>query len=301
MKRILLILILTSWECASAYGADSTNVPGKWQTTLEAGLAAAQSSYSDNWGGGQSGSINWVANLHGVANRQLTSLVRTENDLKLQFGQTHNQTDSTKKWQTPIKSSDRIRFDTVWKFSLRAYVDPYAAGYVETEFYDATVPAHKLALSPLEFSESAGISRDITKTASTKLMTRLGFALRQKIIKTSVADPVNPGIYSTATSRVNDGGIEWVTDLTQTLHKSLTYTSKLTVFKALFISNNPLENDPDRKDFWKTPSVNWDNILTANVTKIVQVSLAWQLLYDKPISLSGRFRQTLALGVNWKM
>jgi hypothetical protein len=301
MKKVALFVMIFAVISVPAWGADSTAVPGAWQTHLEASLAAAQSSYSDNWGGGQSGSINWVANLHAVANKILTSLVRTENDLKLQFGQTHNQVDSTKVWQIPVKSSDRIRFDTVWKFALRTYVDPYAAGYIETEFYDATVPAHKIALSPLEFSESAGISRDITKTASTKLNTRLGFAFRQKIIKAAVPDPVDPTIYNTTTTRVNDGGLERVTDFTQAMHKNLLYTSKLTVFKALFISNNPLENDPVRKDFWKTPSVNWDNILSANVTKIVQVSLAWQLLYDKPISLAGRFRQTLALGVNWKI
>jgi hypothetical protein len=29
--------------------------------------------------------------------------------------------------------------------------------------------------------------------------------------------------------------------------------------------------------------------------------LAWQLLYDKPINLAGRFRQTLSLGLGWQL
>lgn len=301
MKKTALIFLMVICVCGSTWGADSTGVVGPWQTVLEANLAAAQTSYSDNWVGGQSGSITWVANVHGVASKQLSSLIRTENELKLQFGQTHNQVDSTKKWESPVKSSDRIRFDTVWKFTLRAWVNPYAAGYVETEFYDATVPVKKQYLSPLEFSESAGISKDLVKAAKTKLTSRVGFALRQRTTKTSVLSVTTPGVYTTTTTQMNDGGIEWVTDFVQALNKSLNYTSKLTVFKALFIGTNPLGNDPVRKDYWKTPNMNWDNIVTAQVTKIVQVSLAWQLLYDKPISLAGRFRQTLALGIGWHL
>ena len=43
--------------------------------------------------------------------------------------------------------------------------------------------------------------------------------------------------------------------------------------------------------------MNWDNVLRANVTSLLQVSLAWQLLYDKEISLGGRLKETITVGL----
>ena len=78
------------------------------------------------------------------------------------------------------------------------------------------------------------------------------------------------------------------------------FNSRLTLFKALIHSiSGGYKNEPTN-DYWKTPTVNWDNIARANVTSILQVSLAWRLSLSKPISKAGRFRETLALGLSYK-
>jgi 23S rRNA U2552 (ribose-2'-O)-methylase RlmE/FtsJ len=291
MKKVILCVLVVVFACGIALAADSTAAPEKWQTKIEASLSTAQSAYSDSWVGGEVGSIVWMANLHAVANKQLHSKVRTENDLKLAFGQTHSQSQESKNWASPVKSTDKIRFDTVEKLTLRAWVDPYIAGTFESQFYDGSFPALKRYVNPIDLSESAGIARTLLDDASGKLTTRAGFALQQhmdKVILDSAAQ-------TTEVKTTSSSGLEWVTDWVTQFSTNLNYTTKLTLFKAFTTS----QKDP--LDYWKAVHMNWDNVLTAKVTKIVQVSLAWQLLYDKPISTSGRFKETLALGVSWTM
>jgi len=294
MKKLICLLVISGLAASAACAADSTATG--WKTLLEAGLAATQASYSDNWTGGEVGSLVWAANLHGAAEKQLNPKMRTENDLKLQFGQTHSQSQTTKNWAAPVKSSDKIRFDTILKFTLQIWVDPYVAGTFESQFLDASDNLKQRYVNPIDLTESAGISRMLFDRASGKATTRTGLGLRQRIQKYS-ADASG----ATDTRTTKDGGIEWVTDWLATLSKTMTYTTKLTLFKALFYSEADQLKGLPNENYWKTVDVNWDNILTANVTRIVQVSLAWQLLYDKEIDLGGRFKETLALGVSWRM
>jgi hypothetical protein len=87
-----------------------------------------------------------------------------------------------------------------------------------------------------------------------------------------------------------------VTDLILGSAKSrVGFISRLSLFQALV--NNQA---PDRDNTWKATDVNWDNTLRADISRILQMSLAWQLLYDKQIALGGRFQQTLTLGLAYK-
>jgi len=297
MKRLAPALIVLTLLAAGYVRAADSTAAGAWKTLVEAGLAVTQASYSDNWAGGEVGSLIWAANLHGAAEKQLNAKMRSENDLKLQFGQTHSQSQETKNWAAPVKSSDKIRFDSILKFTLQVWVDPYVAGTFESQFYDASYPPIKRHINPIDLTESAGISRTLYDLESGKATTRLGFGLRQKftkVIDDSLAE-------TTKMESTNDGGLEWVTDWVAKVSKTMTYTTKLTLFKALFFSEADQLKGLPHENYWKQVDLNWDNILTANVTKIVQVSLAWQLLYDKEVSLGGRFKETLALGVNWRI
>ncbi len=295
MRKLTLILVILGLATGKSLAADSTAV-NAWKTQVEAGLALTQASYSDNWTGGEVGSLIWVANLHAIAEKQLTGKLRTENDLKLAFGQTHSQSQVSKQWASPQKSTDKIRFDTVEKFTLKTWVDPYIAGTFESQFYDASDSLKARYVNPIDLTESAGMSRLLFDKPTGKASTRVGFGLRQRIAKYSV-----DALGTTDTKTTNDGGIEWVTDWNTRLSETMTYTTKLTVFKALIYSEKDALAGLPNENYWKATDLNWDNILTANVTKIVQVNLAWQLLYDKEIDLGGRFKETLALGVSWKI
>ncbi|HHS49853.1 MAG TPA: hypothetical protein ENN07_01925, partial [candidate division Zixibacteria bacterium] len=133
MKKALLLLAVMCF----ALGA------GEWELSLETNTMFALNNYSDNWEGGEAGGINWTANVNGMAQRQLAEWVNSKSVLKLSFGQTHVQQAGTGDWLRPTKATDLIDFETIFRFTLGTFVDPYTAGRVESQFYDARNPANK--------------------------------------------------------------------------------------------------------------------------------------------------------------
>ena len=105
----------------------------------------------------------------------------------------------------------------------------------------------------------------------------------------------------TASFSTTDGGLESVTDASLKLHENILYTSKLTLYRAFFYSEKDELIGLENEDYWKAVDVNWENIVSAQVTKIITVNLNTQLLYDKEISKKGRFKETVAIGIVFKM
>ncbi len=268
---------------AQAPTADTTKVMPAWKVGIETSLGLTQAVYSDNWAGGESGTIIWVSSLRATAERQFSKSWLFNNELKLEFGQTHTQIDSTKHWEKPKKSADKIRYDSILRLTKGWAVDPYFSGTLESQFLDATGPS-KIYFNPVVLTEALGVARDLIKVPDVRVLTtRIGFGLRQHM--------------NHATKTANDGGIDWVTDLVLGSPKAkYSLASKLTVFQALFNA----QSDVLPNDYWKTADLNWDNTLRTSITSLLQVSLGWQLLYDKELDLGGRFKETLSLGLAYK-
>jgi len=265
-----------------------------WKKSLDTDFTMTQNAYSDSWNGGEAGSISWTWNANGEFEKQMSPKFNFKNTSKFSFGQTHIQDKETKNWAKPQKSTDLIDIENVGKFTMGGVVDPYAAFRIESQFLDASDKiAHKdLYLNPLRLTESAGASRKFIGTDKSELLSRLGFAFRQTLAK-DVIDAMG----NTMSANTNDGGFESVTDLSLTVSETMKYTSKLTLYKAIFFS----KSDADTAGNWKTVDINWENKISASVAKYVTVSLYTQLLYDKEIVDKGRFKQTLALGLTYKL
>lgn len=284
---ILTSLVLSAAMAAAATAADTTQTG--WTRSLIVDVTTTQTAYSDSWVGGEAGSFSWVANLNGVAERQLKSWVDFKSTLKLSFGQTLTQDAETKDWSKPQKSTDLIDWENVARFTLEKYIDPYAAFRLESQFLDNSVPEKKRFLTPLRLTESAGMARQFYKKDNNTVVSRLGLALRQIIYQT-ITDIEN---LTTGDSTVLDAGLESVTDVTWKFNDRLSYTNKLTLFKAFY---NSEEDGSGQNDNWKAVDVNWENIIAAKLSKVITVNLYTQLLYDKEVSLKGRFKETLAIG-----
>lgn len=266
-----------------------------WRITVTSGLTATQNAYSDNWTGGELGSVSWAFTSQTEAGRQLSPKLNSTTVLKLAFGQTLTQSrvfDSAlnkevARWSKPAKSTDLIDLESVLRFTLQKVVDPYLAFRTETQFYDGSNPAKKLFLSPMKLTESGGLLRVFKDDPkSYTLKSRLGFAVRQIITKVVDAKSIS----------TNDGGLESVTDFKAQLSKSVTYNSKLSVYKALFFS----KSDLDTAGNWKSVDLNWEHLVGASITKYLQTTLYFQLLYDKEIDSEVRIKETLGLGLSWK-
>lgn len=292
-NRISLLAIVASVALASAAAADP------WSKSVDANLTLSQTAYSDNWAGGEAGNLSWTFNSNSLAEKQLDPNVHTKNTLKLSFGQTHSQDQETKHWAKATKSTDLIDFETLFNSTLGGFVDPFAAGRLESQFLDASDPEKSRYLNPLKFTESLGVIKFFIKEDKREWSNRLGAALRQYVNRDMLMDPLTD---KRETQTSNDGGLEFVSEFKSPLAEGkITLSSKLTVFQALFSSEaDQLEGLPN-ENYWKAPDVNWENIFTASITKYLMVNLYTQILYDKEVDKGGRFKQTLSLGLAYKL
>lgn len=313
-------------------------VVGKWYPTAEAGIGITQSSYSDNWAGGDRGSIVWTALFSGNLENQLHPKVHWNNTLKLAYGQTHQQAvgaDGTRVWDRPDKSTDLVDLESLARFTLGGYVDPFASVRFESQFQDASDPSGRvLALNPLKFKESAGIARKFIDQEDRALLSRLGLALRQ----TSRRSYQNPAPdAATSSETTNDGGLEWVTDYKRKiLENRVAWTSKLSLYQPFFYSGKDALKDlapeelalarldSDIADFSTAMDVDFENLFSSQITKLLSVNLYTRWIYDKydnsvlpvvaagggslqnapalrqAVRKAGQFKQTLSVGLTYR-
>lgn len=294
---VLALLVLVASSVRAAEG-DSTFVG--WRKSLTADLTITQAGYSDSWDGDEVSSFNWVSSLNGKAEKQLREWFDYKSTLKISFGQSRAKDDTTSsgeiEWSDWRKSTDLIDWENVGLFTMHKFVDPYTAFRVETRFYDGTNADKKLWFSPLRLTESAGIARKVYTNKDDFILSRLGLALRQTFKSAIIDEDLN-----TTDSTLTDGGFESVTDASLRVHENILYTSKLTVYKALFYSKSDEVKGTPYEDDWKAIDINWENIFAAQVTRFITANLYTQVLYDKQISKKGRFKETVAIGVSFKM
>jgi hypothetical protein len=331
-----LLAILT--VCPTSVCAEERELEiGRWYPSVESGFTLTQSTYSDNWSGGDKGTIVWTFITNATLENQFSPKVNFSNMLKLAYGQTHQQSvdeQGERYWERPEKSSDLIDFETLLRFTMGWVVDPYVSGRFESQFQDASDPLGRtLSLNPMRFKESGGVARKFIDTEDQSLLSRVGFTLRQtrrKLFENATATTAD------ITESTNDGGIEWNTDFnTKILNKRVTWTSKLTAFQPLFYSKKDAfddltsaqlrtaELDADLADFVMAADIDWENIFTTQITKLLSVNLYLRWLYDKydnsvppiltesgeisnsaemkaAIRKAVQIKQTLALGVTYR-
>ena len=294
MKRnyILIAAVIIALAAISSYAQEP------WVNTADANVMTTQNSYTDNWDGGETGSMIWALNANLTAKKVFSDMLTNKSTLKLSFGQTHNQDPETKKWAGPEKSTDLIDLESILRFDFNLGLNPYLAGRFESQFLDASDKTNKRNFNPMRFTESIGASRTFIEKEKRELTSRAGFAFREHIDRNSIIDPV---LRTKDTQVEYDGGLEMITELSTPLAKErINLTSKLTLYQALFYSESDAVEGFANQDYWKMVDVTWENIFTANITKYLIVNLYLQLLYDKEISLGGRLKQTLSLGLTYK-
>jgi len=295
-KTVLILGVLSLMILAINANADDKSDSLKyfkgWKSSLMVDLTVTQATYSDSWTGGEAGSFTWVSNANGVFTRWFAEWLRMKNNVKLSFGQTATQDQETKDWSKPEKSSDKIDLESIGLINIEAWVEPFLAGRFQSQFLDASDEGHKKYIDPIELTLSGGIAKEFNFTTKDNILTRLGLAVKHN--RNRFYDDVSS---TEKTKTDTDGGLESNTDINMELGDNLDYIGKLTVYKALAISNK----DQQPNDYWKTIDVNWENAITATVSKYVKVSLYIQLLYDKQISKKGRLKQTLSLGISYKL
>jgi hypothetical protein len=290
MRRTMVFLIFILLIC-SALNADP------WQKNMAFDFKLTQATYSKSWTGGDAGNVAYVSTLNGIFEKQFSPRYNNRTNLKLAFGQTLTQDPETKDWSKPRKSTDQIDIDNLSRLTFNGYVDPYFSVRLESQFLDASVDSIKRYFNPLVFTEAIGVSRTFYKKEKDQLISRVGLALKERVLKQIIDTATEETDWNTEI----DGGFESVTDIIYTISDNLNYVGKLTLFKAVYNSDKDEVKDTPAEDYWKAIDVNWENAVTAKVAKYVSVSLYMQFLYDKQITKKGRVKETLGLGLTYQL
>ena len=268
-----------------------------WKKSVDLGFTISQNSYSDNWVGGEAGNIAWVSLANGTFERQFSPKFNFRNTSNLQFGQTHTQDKDTKDWKKPVKSTDKIDIDNLGRLTLQAFVDPFVAFRLQSQFLDASFEPIQRLFNPILLTESAGIAKTLLNRDKNQVLTRLGFSIRQNLNRV-ISDTITE---DTKLETDSDGGLESVTDATYKLAANINYTGKLTIFRAIFFSESDKFKGQPEENYWKAVDVNLENTISAAITKYISLNFYTQLLYDKQVSLKGRFKETFGLGLTVKL
>ena len=297
--RISLCFILIAALWPATAGAQEDTAASGWKKTLVFDLTTTQAAYSDSWQGGEAGSFNWVSNLNGSAAKHILSKIHFRTVLKLSFGETRTQNETTGKWSIPRKTTDKIDWENVALLTALWPIDPYASFRLESRFYDGSQPSKRLYLSPVKLTESAGIAHRFHAKDDDFVEFRIGFALQQEITKfiTDSTVSVTPVKYNTADSTKSSGGIEVVTDARLKLRDNINYVGKLTLYQALFFSQRDALVGTPSESYWRKMDIEFDNVFTASITRLIRVNLNLEFRYDKEVSPAVQIRETIALGL----
>lgn len=331
MKKSGLALVLMAMVVAAPVLAQ--DAVGVWKKEVKVGINILQSSYSNNWNGGDKGSVVWNGNIDANLEKQFSEGTNWRNALKLTYGQTHKQeraADGSLYWPKPDKTDDLIDFESLFRMTPKSGWDPFAAFKFKSMFEDLSdVSGRSLTINPMSFKESAGLSRMLIKTDERELMTRLGVAFIQNSRKYYVAaapdetmerensTEVAAEMVTEYKAKVLDGRVDWGSKLTLTLPFS--YSGKSVFEDGGYTTIAALPSDV--ADYTTALDVDWENTFSANITKVISVKLFTRWVYDKydntvkpvvkdgalaneadvlnAIRKAGQFKQTLALGFGY--
>jgi len=282
MKNIILVVALLL-SMAGLYAED-------WNLASDISLTMNQNAYSDNWTGEEKGSISWVFNANCLVEKQLTAKVHNKNTLKLAFGQTHSQMeiDGEKYWAKPDKSTDLIDFESMFRFTLGAFVDPFASFRDETQFLDESDMETKI-FNPNVFTETFGVAKVFFKDDDQEFSTRLGGAFKQYFD-------------NNLDESTNDGGVELVGEFRKPFAENvIKYSTILNLYKPIVYSESESLEDQEDEDDWKQVRMDWQHDVDISLTKLINLKLYVQLLYNKMQAEDLQFKETLGLGLNYKL
>lgn len=307
---------------------------GTWYPSLEGGVNLTQAAYSENWKGGETGSVSWNAFLNGSAEKQVNPGLNWFSTMQLLYGQTRRQEidgDGNRSWGDAEKSADLIQLESLLRVTRGWAVDPYFSLRFESYFQDVTDPfGRELWVNPMTFKESAGIARKFYDTESNQFLVRLGATARESYRRFYASDTGDDTFSETSW----DAGAELIVDHRLEFNERVSYASRLSVYKPFTWSKNEVFEalgpdsltaaglSPDIADYATTADIDFQVSLTTKVTKFISFNFFVEWLYDKydntvvpivddngsltnPEAVSysvrkkGQFKQTLGIGLTY--
>lgn len=252
-----------------------------WKNSLVAGLTLTQVSFTD-WAQGGENALAYATTLDGKSENDLESENWT-NVYKLAFGQTRLGDQALR------KTDDIIDLSTVYTLKLNAYVNPYAAATMKTQFAKGFMypkPDSGVQVSaffdPAYLTQSAGAGYQPVK----EVKTRIGLALRE-VLTSSFNQYTDDPLTKEVEKSTVDGGLESVTNVDWNLAENIILSSQLELF-------DPFKHLDELV-------VRNTTTITGKVNKYVTAIFGLQVINEKRISPKTQIKETIALGLSYAL
>jgi len=328
---LLAVLVLVAVVVPAIAQEDEKPI-GVWQHKFELALNLLQSTYSQNWNGGDKGSVVWAGSFKAELEKRYNEAATWRNKLNLAYGQTHKQERDAGGlyWTKPDKTDDIIDFESLLRWSHASGWGPFVAFNFKSMFDDRSDPENRsLQFNPMSFEPSAGIARKFVDTEERKLLGRVGVAYiynsRRFFLNVAPSTETQRAgsseLAATAVIEYKVGALDKRVDWESRLALLLPflYTGK-SVFEDGFTTTGWIPPD-DIAGYTTTLDVDWENTFTANITSVISVKLFLRWVYDKydntvtpvvengilvnevdvelAIRKAGQFKQTMALAFGY--
>ncbi len=250
-----------------------------WEKQVVASLNLTQAQF-DNWTQGGENTLAWQFNLN-------SSFTRTGQRFdwsttgKSSYGQAKIGDLGTR------KSSDEVQIESVYQYKVGRHINPYVSALLQTQFTKGYRYTEDDRFAVSDFFDPAyvTVSAGFSYQPAEFIKMRLGAATKTTITREHAValtdDPATGKIEKIDT----EFGVLSVTEIRKPLAENILLTSKLDLFSNL--------------ESFKKVDVRWDTILSAKVTRLVDVSINVELLYDSNISPKRQLKQLLALGLSY--
>jgi hypothetical protein len=259
--KILIILLLFQTTCFTQTS---------WKKSLDGSISFSQVSL-DNWVAGGDNSWSWQCNLNGNLDKKTTTNNWT-NSLKIIYGM------SQLGDQSPRKSADEFKFDSVFTFSKSNFLNPYISFQALTQLasgIDYKNDPDKIVsytFDPLYITESAGFEYNLFGIINS----RYGLAAKQIIVNKT-----------TIINSKSELGSNIVGQYQNTLFDFLKIDTTLQFFSNF--------------KGWNKIDIYWDTNITAKITETIGWLFYLNIIYDDDLSTQKQIRQTLNIGLTFDL
>jgi hypothetical protein len=270
---------IASVACGLAFGQADTALG--WKNTAN-GLVNLSQVYFDNWTKGGTDALSWELRLEGGA---LLRQARYdwESKARVVFGQTKLADFDTR------KSADELLMQSLYTYKWDFWVNPFAAARFQSQFargykYNDSAGTRARVSGPFDptyLEQTLGLGRAFGEI----LKTRLGGTLKETFSAARYGFADDAETASEIETFKLEPGLSFNADFKLGLMENILLTSVLDVF----VNFKGTEEIDGR----------WENLVTAKVNKFISVNLGFDALYDKDLSESGQYKQSLAVGISF--
>jgi len=276
MKKVIFLLFVIS--TSFTFGQLPDSLMNKWIPSFVVSAGINQIAFT-NWVKGGDNSISWtfLGDLHYDFTGDLWSF---KNSIKATYGR-------SKIGSSTYKTTDNdLYIENVAIYNLGWAVSPFISNSIRSSVargYDYKVtPEVETAnfFDPGYVTQTIGFTYD--KYAN--ILTRLGFGFQEIFanVHREYTDPDNK-----ATAFRFETGIESVTDVNYKLDDNILLQSKIRFFSQF-----------KSLDVW---DVRFDNIISAQITKIIAVSFTYLVVYEKAQSPLTQVKEGLQIGITYRL